>query len=278
MFLQTMHLKKIISGGQTGADQAALDAAIKAGVPHGGWIPKGRLTEEGRLPDKYRLKEMPTGDYPKRTEQNILDSDGTVIFSHGKLTGGSKLTQRLANKHERPCLHINLDDSLFVKRATDLYEWILRNKVETLNVAGSRASKDPEIYVDVFYTILNVLMLDVQDAEPGDSLEGFDPDKLPVFPKTVSEAVDRLIDHLMLKDKVKIARMSQDEIPELHLSIGQWVRNNFGFYKGNRDLIESCWEDYGEWTLDVDGVSLVIVTRVWERLQGTHGLRAVESG
>ena len=78
-------IKKIISGGQTGADQAALDVAIESGIPHGGWIPKGRKTENGRLPDKYQLKEMATSSYPKRTEQNIIDSHGTLIISNGKL-------------------------------------------------------------------------------------------------------------------------------------------------------------------------------------------------
>lgn len=88
-------IEKIISGGQTGADRAGLDVAIELGIPHGGWIPKGRKTEEGPLPAKYKLKEMRTTSYPKRTEKNILDSDGTVIFTFGKLTGGSELTRRL---------------------------------------------------------------------------------------------------------------------------------------------------------------------------------------
>ena len=80
-------IDKIISGGQTGADRAALDVAIELGIPHGGWVPKGRKTEAGRLPAKYQLKEMPTDSYPERTEQNVLDSDGTLIISHGSLTG-----------------------------------------------------------------------------------------------------------------------------------------------------------------------------------------------
>ena len=95
-------LRKIISGGQTGADRAALDAAIELGIPHGGWIPKGRLTEDGPLPDRYQLVEMPTASYPKRTEQNVIDSDGTLIVTHGKLTGGSALTQKLARSMDAP--------------------------------------------------------------------------------------------------------------------------------------------------------------------------------
>ena len=101
-------IQKIISGGQTGADRAALDVAIELGISHGGWIPKGRKTEEGPLPEKYQLQEMPTGSYQKRTQQNVIDSHGTLIISHGKLTGGSAFTRRLAKIHKRPFLHIDL--------------------------------------------------------------------------------------------------------------------------------------------------------------------------
>lgn len=99
-------ITKIISGGQTGADQAALDFAIENDILHGGWIPKGRKTEDGVLSEKYRLEEMPTASYPKRTEKNILDSDGTIIFSCGKLTGGSALTWKLAKQHDKPWVRL----------------------------------------------------------------------------------------------------------------------------------------------------------------------------
>ena len=139
-------LEKIVSGGQTGADQAALDVATRLGIPHGGWVPKGRATEIGPLPDRYRMREMPTADYAKRTEQNVLDSDGTVIVSHGALDGGSALTEVLAEQHGRP--HIQLDmDKLSVRDAADtLKGWIQDNAIRTLNVAGSRESRDPDIY------------------------------------------------------------------------------------------------------------------------------------
>ncbi|MFH1216538.1 MAG: putative molybdenum carrier protein [Pseudomonadota bacterium] len=139
-------LTKIISGGQTGADQAGLDAAIKLNIPHGGWIPKGRLTENGPLPEKYHLQEMPNGSYPKRTEQNVIDSDATVIFSHGKLTGGSDLTRKKAEKLNKPWLHLDLD-AMSVGYATRLLKsWIIDNGIKVLNVAGPRGSKDPKIY------------------------------------------------------------------------------------------------------------------------------------
>ncbi|MFH1984743.1 MAG: putative molybdenum carrier protein [Pseudomonadota bacterium] len=144
-----MTITKIISGGQTGADQGALDAAIAMGIDHSGWIPKGRLTESGPLPEKYLLKEMPSKSYPKRTEKNILDSDGTVIISRGRLAGGSALTKKLALQHGKPVLHINLK-KISPKEATgSIFAWTEMHRVAVLNVAGPRASKDPLIYEDV---------------------------------------------------------------------------------------------------------------------------------
>jgi hypothetical protein len=102
-------IEKNMSGGQTGADQAGLYVAIELGISHGGWIPKGRKTEEGPLPAKYNLKEMGTTSYPKRTDKNILDSDGTVIFSFGKLNGESELIRKLAKTHGFPWLHLDLN-------------------------------------------------------------------------------------------------------------------------------------------------------------------------
>lgn len=139
-------LKKIISGGQTGADRAGLDAAIRYNIPHGGAIPKGRRTEEGVLPEHYSLMELQSTSYPVRTEQNVVDSDATVIFSHGPLSKGSLLTQKTAILHNRPVLHLDLR-LVDVKRAASLLvDFVRTQNVETLNIAGPRASGDPYIY------------------------------------------------------------------------------------------------------------------------------------
>ena len=139
-------ITRILSGGQTGADRAALDFAIKHHIPHGGWLPKGRKTEDGTLPEKYILQEMPTPDYSKRTKQNVLDSEGTLIVSCGRLTGGSTLTVFLAEKHKRPCVHIDLSKVATREASLIINIWIHRYKIKVLNVAGPRASKDPKIY------------------------------------------------------------------------------------------------------------------------------------
>jgi hypothetical protein len=139
-------VKKIVSGGQTGADRAALDVAIELRIPHGGWVPKGRKTERGPLPAKYHLKEMATDSYPKRTEQNVMHSDGTLIISHGELTGGSDHTKKTAEKYDKPWLHVDAKKVSVEVAAQIVSAWINGNGIRVLNVAGSRASEDPQIY------------------------------------------------------------------------------------------------------------------------------------
>jgi hypothetical protein len=103
-------IEKLVSGGQTGADIAALDAALHYNFPHGGWCPKGRLSLDGPIPAKYSLTETPPADYPQRTEWNVRDSDGTVVFTFSKeQTGGSLKTVGFAKKHGKPCIHIPRD-------------------------------------------------------------------------------------------------------------------------------------------------------------------------
>jgi hypothetical protein len=157
-------ITRIISGGQTGADRAALDFAIKHNIPHGGWLPKGRKTEEGTLPEKYILQEMPTPDYSKRTKQNVLDSDGTLIVSHGFLTGGSALTEFLAEEHNKPYLHIDLNLLSMQEAVQIINQWIQSYKLKVLNVAGPRASKDPKIYQAIMNLLEKAFLLN--EASP----------------------------------------------------------------------------------------------------------------
>jgi hypothetical protein len=135
---------KIFSGGQTGADRAALDWALSRKVPCGGWCPKGRKAEDGTIDGKYPLRETASGSYLRRTEWNVKDSDATVIFSISViLTGGSKKTAEFARKHKKPYLH------LYAAQADEAPELLQRfvedGKVQILNVAGPRASKEPNI-------------------------------------------------------------------------------------------------------------------------------------
>lgn len=147
---------KIISGGQTGADQAALDAAITLHIPHGGWLPKGRKTENGPLPLRYALCELNSARYRDRTEKNILHADGTLIFSFGPLSGGSALTESLAIRHDRPFLHIDFELVDSTQASALVETWLQTLQPETVNIAGPRASSEPRIY-EAVYTLLTAL-------------------------------------------------------------------------------------------------------------------------
>jgi Circularly permutated YpsA SLOG family len=159
-----IRLERIVSGGQTGADQAALDVAIELGIPHGGWVPKGRRTECGPLPEKYRLKEMPTDSYPKRTEQNVIDSDGTLIISHGDLREGSEYTRKMAAKHGKPWIHIDADKHSVEAAVQMIRTWVSGNDIEVLNVAGPPASKDAQIYTETKRILRAVLFSSYEDG------------------------------------------------------------------------------------------------------------------
>jgi hypothetical protein len=141
-------LQKIISGGQTGVDRAALDFALQCEIDSGGWCPKGRLALDGRIPDIYPLEETQSSSYPQRTEMNIRYSDGTLIISRGVLHGGTALTLRLTEKLGKP--HLILDLNYFAmknKAAQDmLLAWLELNKIRTLNIAGPRESDNGGIY------------------------------------------------------------------------------------------------------------------------------------
>ncbi len=139
-------LRKIISGGQTGADRAALDWAIKRGIPHGGWCPKGRRCEDGVIDQRYCLVETPSDDYSQRTEWNVRDSDATAVFSIRKeLRGGSLLTVELAYQYNKPVIHLCQEDEQ-TNHAQKLRSFIEKFGISVLNVAGPRASGEPDVY------------------------------------------------------------------------------------------------------------------------------------
>jgi hypothetical protein len=134
----------IFSGGQTGADRAALDWAINNNIPHGGWCPLGRKAEDGPLDPKYKLKDTPTEVELERTQWNVRDSDATVVFTLGpKASGGSQKALSTAKKLKKPCLHLHRG---ILAVGEKLAFFIDKHGIRRLNVAGSRESKEPGIY------------------------------------------------------------------------------------------------------------------------------------
>ena len=271
-------LKKVISGGQTGADQAALDVAIKLGIPHGGWIPKGRRTEDGVLPDKYQLIEMPDSSYAKRTEKNVIAADGTLILSHGRLVGGSDYTRKMALKHNRVWLHIDLTKIAAFEASQRIASWLFRNNVEVLNVAGPRASTDPKIYkatMDILEAVYFLSLVDVNLSGPRRKPDTAASEPLAV-PQTVDEAVTLLERNLILKDRVIIANITREELASLNFSLGDFIRSHFSRQPEYEALLNSCREVSGKATLSAADVPAFIIEALWNKLRASHKLRVIK--
>lgn len=147
---------KIVSGGQTGVDRAALDVALDAGMLCGGWCPEGRRAEDGPIDLRYPLRETPAGAYEQRTEWNVRDSEGTLILHRGRLQGGTALTRELAHRLGRPVLTVDLSMN---PDAPAVRDWIRAEAISVLNVAGPRESGAPGIHAEASRFLRRVLRL-----------------------------------------------------------------------------------------------------------------------
>lgn len=148
---------KIISGGQTGVDRAALDAALSLGIDCGGWCPTGRLDENGRIPDGYPVRELKNGGFAERTLQNVIDSDATIIIHPGTLRGGSADTARFCDEKRKPFMLLDASITSARETAREIDRFVRRHHVEVLNIAGPRPSEWPDGYVFALETLRTFL-------------------------------------------------------------------------------------------------------------------------
>jgi hypothetical protein len=143
---QDMLKIKIVSGGQTGVDRAALDAALQNRTECGGWCPEGRLAEDGAIPERYPVAELPSADYSKRTLRNVIDSDGTVIIYFDTVTGGTEKTLLFCLNQKKPRLLIDAAELTPERTAERIRKFVADHSISTLNVAGPRAGESPPAY------------------------------------------------------------------------------------------------------------------------------------
>jgi len=140
--MSTFSMIKIISGGQTGVDRAALDAALESGVSVGGWCPQGRKAEDGPIAEKYPLQELPDSGYKKRTLKNVQDSDATVIIYFESISGGTEKTLLYCLNEKKPYLLIDGGSITQDIASKQIKYFIDENQISLLNVAGPRASTE----------------------------------------------------------------------------------------------------------------------------------------
>jgi hypothetical protein len=210
---------------------------------------------------------MPPDSYAQSAEQNVIDSDGTLILVRGKLTGRTDYIRQMTLKHKKQLLGIDLDQTNIYEAASLAASWVKIRRLKALNVTGPKASEDRQIYSDVI-TILEHAIQILRDEE-----QRFDT-RLKQ-PETVDAAVERLVVELSLKDKTIIANMDGADIGNLLFSLGISIRNRF-LYPRNEKLLESCRLVSKDKYLHWDQASTVIIKELWERLKNSHKLRVLK--
>src|SRR3989339_403749 len=270
-------LKKIVSGGQTGADRAALDVAVKFNIDHGGWIPKGRRAEDGTLKEKYRLAETRSEDYRERTKLNVIDSDGTVILSRGDLTGGSKFTRTFAKLMGRPNCYIDLLQSEEFEAAVILKSFILENQIRVLNVAGPRQSTMPGIYADVKIILEVLFYLLFLNTRKDRETRAYIPSEpfREEFPQDLNACMDLLYQGIPLKTRTFIARLKPTDIPVLYFTFLDYIRHRVGFDTENKSLFQDCAESMDDTGCSIEDAVMVILKQFKRELEKDHILRVI---
>ncbi len=273
-------IKKIISGGHCGAERAALDAAKKLAIPYSGWIPKGQVVEDGFLIENPDLHETDGTSHRESSQKNVVDADGTLIITYGILDEKSKIAIDFADKNTRPYLVLDLNQTPIFKAAAILNEWIGTHKIEILNVTGSTADKNPVVYESTMNILESGYYLGLIGNEPsGITQTPKSRTQIPLAanpPQTVSNAVDRLIAELPLKDKITVANMSFGELNSLQTTLGRYLRDRYGLLAGNEELMVSCRFVAKKDKLNESEASAIIIEKLWDQLRKTHKLRVIK--
>ena len=273
-------LKKIISGGLTVADQAVLDAAISMGIPYGGYIPWGRITEIGTLPSKYQLQELNTDDHLYCVERNVKESTGTLIISVGELNDDSKYARKITIKHSHQVFVVDLELTPSFEAVTLANDWIQKYNIDELYIIGPFTYEYLNIDRHMTIIVEGALLLDLMDTPQGSKATDYYKDmylqKLPDLPKTVDEAVDQIMSDMTLDERARMANFDEEELRVVNYSLSIFIRNQLFMKDINKGLFESCLAVSDNKNLNESMAALVIIEKLWEKLRNTYRLRIVK--
>ena len=171
-------IKKIISGGLPGVELAALDASIKLNIPHNGWTYKRRTPEADVLPEQYNVKEIANPSYFERLEKNIIDSKGTVILTYGQLIRGSNATKDLANKHNKPCMLLELNECTLNHAISSIRKWMDKYDIDEIFFTGSKPIAAPSLHEEIIQIIEGIYQVEREYEKSFGFQEKDDPEKL----------------------------------------------------------------------------------------------------
>jgi hypothetical protein len=264
-------LQKIIANGLDSTARAALDVALHLDIAHGGWISTGDVATRGRTASSYDLQELPSN--LDCMEKCVASADGTLLLTRGEIDGDLQAFRDFAQKNGRHFLHIDLERVPAFKASTVIADWLVHHKVDVLNVAGS-GSDAPDTYEKIFHVITSAYWL--TQAKIDEASAQHSGRTNPGLPRSISEAVSRLLTDMSLKDRTTLANMAEDELANLNYTLGSYIRNAFGIWSGNEHLLEACRTASGDPALPRKEAATVIIGELWKELRRTHKLRVVK--
>jgi hypothetical protein len=271
---------KIISSGRSGVELAGLDMAVKLGIAHGGWTPRGMRNDLGPLPERYGLEEVPALGFRHAMEQNVVNSDGTLLVTRGQKTAETRFAVETALAHQRQLLHLDLSQYSAFEAASLASSWLSLQRIKVLFITGPSADYNPGLYEQVLKVLETAFYLGFVKSGLHPNLPtlqtpaGQEPQE--ELPHSVEEAIERLIDALQLKDRARIANMQPEELDHLRTGLGDFIKEKFGLYSDNTALLQSC-ADLGRLNRPLpDEACAVILRALWKELKATHKLRVVK--
>jgi hypothetical protein len=274
-------INKIISSGRTGVELAGLEVAIKLGIAHGGWAPRGMRNAQGPLPERYGLEEVPALGFKHAMEQNIINSDGTLLVTGGSKTVETRFAVERSLGHQRQLLHLDLSQYSPFEAASLASSWISLQRIKTLFVTGPTDEFDAKLYDQSKKVLETAFYLGFVKSGLYPHLPTmqtrFNHGPQEDLPQNVQAAIQWLAEVLELKDRARIANMQPQELDHLRSGLGDYIKEKFGLYSGNEALLKSC-ADLGRLRRPLPEEACAVILRaLWKELRATHKLRVIKS-
>ena len=272
--------RKVISGADSGVELAAMDLALRLGISCGGWTPRKVSVSQVNFIKKYNLRTTAAIGYQQSVENNIQESNGLLLISRGEKTPKAQYAVRMALKHHKQLLHIDLHQYTQFEAASLMSSWLRMQALKNLYITGTNDEEDHVIYQQTQKILETAFYLDFVKS-------GFNnhAGRLPIgapthskkdYPRTVEEAVARLKADLPLKDRALMANLQANELDQLSDSLGEYIKQTYGLYAGNNALTIACARAGNLQNPLPDEACLVIMRSLWIDLRKTHKLRIIK--
>lgn len=273
-------VRKIISGGQVGVEAAALDLAVKLGIPCSGWTPRDKPSRNRERLQRYQLTETESMGFQQAIDRNIIEADGMLLITRGDKTKKTQYAVNSVLKYSRQLLHIDLTQYSEFEAASLICSWLQMNNIGKLYVTGPVPDEADKIYgvtQKVIETAFYLIFVKVGLHPKGQPMPVSSPTPTDSsHPRTVREAVHRLKSEIALKDRVLLANMQSNELESLRDSLGEYIKQTYGLYADNPDLFRSAAQVGNLENPLPDEACLVILRALWQELHQSHKLRIIK--